>query len=41
MMFSETFRMNLLLLLNIEKLGFDIEPQGLGKSYSMLKHPTH
>ena len=28
--------MNLLLLLNTEKLGFDIESRALGKSYLML-----
>ena len=31
--------MNLLLLLNTENLGFDIESRALGKSYPLLKYP--
>ena len=31
--------MNLLLLLNVENLCFDIESRALGKSYPMLKYP--
>ena len=33
--------MNLLLLFNTENLGFDIESRALGKSYPILKYPTH
>ena len=29
-----------LLLLNTENLGFDIESRALGKSYPMLKYPV-
>ena len=33
--------MNLLLLVDTENLGFDIESPALGKSYPLLKYPTH
>ena len=33
--------MNLLLLVDTENLGFDIESRALGKSYPLLKYPTH
>ena len=33
--------MNLLLLVDTENLGFDLEPRALGKSYPLLKYPTH
>ena len=33
--------MNLLLLVDTENLGFDKESRVLGKSYPLLKYPTH
>ena len=32
---------NEFIIINTENLGFDIESRALGKSYPMLKYPTH